>query len=50
VRPADIGPDNAVLSTALSNLEVELQGKGVISDGVRQPNLLTRLMHRLLGF
>jgi flagellar L-ring protein FlgH len=50
VRPADIGPDNGVLSTALSNLEIELKGKGVISDGVRQPNLLTRLMHRVLGF
>ena len=50
VRPTDITPDNAVLSTALSNLEVELKGKGVISDGVRPPNRIVRLLLRLLGF
>ena len=50
VRPGDVGPDNIVLSTAISNLEVELKGKGVISDGVRPPNLIVRLLLRILGF
>jgi flagellar L-ring protein precursor FlgH len=50
VRPGDIGPNNAVASTAISNLEVELKGKGVISDGVAPPNLLVRLVLKLVGF
>jgi flagellar L-ring protein precursor FlgH len=50
VRPADIAPDNSVVSTALSHLEIELKGKGIISDSVRQPHRLTRWLHRLLGF
>jgi len=50
VRPSDVGPDNSVLSTAVSNLEIELKGKGVISDGVRPPNKLVRLLLRITGF
>jgi flagellar L-ring protein FlgH len=49
-RPGDIGPDNSVLSTALSDLEVELKGRGVISDSTRQPNFLVRWLLRLLTF
>jgi flagellar L-ring protein precursor FlgH len=49
-RPGDIGPDNSVLSTALSDLEIELKGRGVISDTTRQPNLLVRWLLRLLTF
>ena len=50
VRPGDLGPDNTVLSTAVSNLEVELQGKGVISDGVAPPNRLVRAILKIVGF
>jgi flagellar L-ring protein FlgH len=50
VRPGDIGPNNAVASTAVSNLEVELKGKGVISDGVVPPNGLIRMILKLVGF
>ena len=50
VRPGDIGPNNAVLSTAISNLEVELKGHGVISDGVAPPNKLMRMILKLVGF
>jgi flagellar L-ring protein precursor FlgH len=50
VRPGDVGPDNSVLSTAMSNLEVELKGHGVISDGVRQPNFIVRAILRIVGF
>ncbi len=49
-RPGDLGANNAVLSTQLSNLEVELKGKGVISEGTRQPNLAVRILMRLLTF
>ena len=50
VRPGDINSSNAVASTAVSNLEVELKGKGVISDGVAPPNKLVRLILKLVGF
>jgi flagellar L-ring protein precursor FlgH len=50
VRPGDIGPNNTVPSTALSNLEIEMKGKGIISDGVRPPNFLTRAVLWLLNF
>lgn len=50
IRPGDIGPNNTVPSTALSNLEIEMKGKGIISDGVRPPNFLTRAILWLLNF
>jgi len=50
VRPGDVGPDNSVLSTDISNLEVSLKGQGVISDGVRPPNRIVRAILRVVGF
>lgn len=50
LRPGDIGPGNTVPSTALSNLEIEMKGKGIISDGVRPPNPITRAILWLFGF
>jgi flagellar L-ring protein precursor FlgH len=50
VRPGDISSSNAVLSTSISNLELELKGKGVISDGVAPPNILVRMILKLVGF
>jgi flagellar L-ring protein precursor FlgH len=50
IRPGDIGPANTVPSSALSNLEIEMKGKGIISDGVRPPNPITRAILWLLNF
>src|SRR5882724_5312856 len=50
LRPGDVGPNNAVPSTALSNLEVELKGKGVVSDAIRSPNPLVRALLWIIGF
>ena len=50
VRPADITSTNTVLSTAISNLEVELKGRGVISDGTAPPNSLVRMILKVVGF
>lgn len=50
VRPTDIAFDNSVLSTELANLELEIKGKGVISDQTRAPNILVRTLLRLIGF
>ena len=50
VRPNDIATDNSVLSTSLGNLEIELKGKGVISDSLRPPNIFTRIILKVFGF
>lgn len=50
VRPGDISTANSVASTALSNLEIELKGKGLISDATRRPNIVTRMLQWLVGF
>ena len=50
VRPGDVSPDNTVTSNAMSDLELEIKGKGVLSDGTRPPNRLVRFVLRLAGF
>ncbi|WP_241654300.1 flagellar basal body L-ring protein FlgH [Granulicella sibirica] len=50
VRPGDISSANTIPSAALSNLEIEMKGKGIISDSVRPPNALTRAVLWLFGF
>lgn len=50
LRPGDIGPNNTVPSTSLSNLEIEMKGKGIISDGVRPLNPISRAVLWLLNF
>ena len=50
VRPSDIGPDNSIPSTALADLNVQVDGKGVINDGTRPPNRLIRAILRVVGF
>jgi flagellar L-ring protein precursor FlgH len=50
VRPGDLAPDNSVPSTAISNLEVEIKGKGAVADASRQPNIVVRLLLRIFSF
>jgi flagellar L-ring protein precursor FlgH len=50
VRPGDVTPSGTVLSNQVGNLELELKGKGVLSDGVRPPNALVRGLLWLVGF
>lgn len=50
VRPNDIGPNNTVSSAALGSLEIDMKGKGIISDSTRSPNFITRALLWLTGF
>lgn len=50
VRPEDISQQNQVLSTAISSLELEVRGKGIINDYTHRPNVLVRLLQRALIF
>jgi len=50
VRPGDIGPNNTVASASLSNLEIEMKGKGIIADSTRPLNPITKALLWLIGF
>jgi flagellar L-ring protein precursor FlgH len=50
VRPADIASNNSVYSYQLFDLQLEVKGRGVISDSVRQPNIVTRTLLKLIAF
>jgi len=50
VRPADLTPGNVVRSDRIANLEVRINGKGVVGDSVRRPFFLYRLLLGLLPF
>lgn len=49
-RPTDVSPGNVVRSDRLAQLEVKINGKGVVGDAVRRPNFLYRLLLGLLPF
>jgi flagellar L-ring protein precursor FlgH len=50
VRWNDLDQYNRVSSDRLANLEVRVNGKGVVGDAVRRPNFLWRLLLGLLPF
>lgn len=50
VRTGDIAPNNSVASNNVANLELQLKGKGVLSDGTHPPNPVVRGLLRILGF
>ncbi len=50
VRPTDLGPANSVRSDRLAQLEIRVNGKGVVGDAVRRPFFLYRILLGLLPF
>jgi flagellar L-ring protein FlgH len=50
VRPEDISQQNQVLSTAISSLELQVRGKGIINDYTHRQNALVRLLQKFLIF
>jgi flagellar L-ring protein FlgH len=50
VRPGDLDAANTVASNNVGNLEVEVKGKGIISEGTRPPNPIVKWILRLVGF
>jgi flagellar L-ring protein precursor FlgH len=50
VRPADIASNNSVFSYQLYDLQLDIMGKGVITDTVRQPNVVVRTLLKILSF
>jgi flagellar L-ring protein FlgH len=50
VRPADITTANTVSSDKVADIEIHVNGKGVINDAIHRPNFLYRLVLGLLPF
>lgn len=50
VRATDLGPINSVTSNQVEDLELRINGKGVVNDAIRRPNFLYRLFLGLLPF
>jgi flagellar L-ring protein precursor FlgH len=50
VRPGDLDATNTVESNHVGNLEVEVKGKGVVSEGTRPPNPIVKWILRVVGF
>jgi flagellar L-ring protein precursor FlgH len=50
VRPEDVSAQNQVLSTAMTDLELEVTGKGIVNDSTYRQNPLVRFLERVLVF
>lgn len=50
VRSLDLGPANQVRSDRIAQLNVSIDGRGVVNDAVRRPNFLYRLLLGILPF
>jgi flagellar L-ring protein precursor FlgH len=50
VRPTDLTRDNSVRSDRLAQMEIRINGKGVVNDAVKRPFFLYRLLLGLLPF
>ncbi len=50
VRPEDVNAQNQVMSTAITDMELEVVGKGIVNDATYRQNLVVRFLERLLIF
>jgi len=50
IRPVDLDTTNTVLSNRIAQMEVLVNGKGVVNDSIHRPNFLYRLILGLLPF
>lgn len=50
VRPEDVSAQNQVQSTAMTDLELEVTGKGIVNDSTYRQNPLVRFLERFIVF
>lgn len=50
IRPVDLATGNTINSTQVANLTIRVDGKGVVADAIRRPNILYRILLGLLPF
>jgi flagellar L-ring protein precursor FlgH len=50
IRPADLTVANTIRSDQIANLTIQINGKGIVGDAIRRPNILYRILAGLLPF
>jgi flagellar L-ring protein precursor FlgH len=50
VRPEDVSSQNEVQSTAMTDLELEVTGKGIVNDSTYRQNPVVRFLEKMLVF
>src|SRR5580658_8924961 len=50
IRPVDLDPTNSVASNRIAQMEIQVNGKGVVNDSIHRPNFLYRLILGILPF
>jgi flagellar L-ring protein precursor FlgH len=50
VRPYDVGVANTISSEQVAQLELRVNGKGVVNDAIRRPNIFYRILLGILPF
>jgi flagellar L-ring protein precursor FlgH len=50
VRTGDLDATNTVASNSVGNMEIEVKGKGVITEGIHAPNPVIKWILRVVGF
>jgi len=50
IRPIDLSPGNVISSNQIAQMEIKINGKGVVNDAVKRPFILYRLLLGLLPF
>ena len=50
VRPEDVNAQNQVMSTAITDMELEVVGKGIVNDATYRQNFVVRFLEKILVF
>ena len=50
VRPEDVSSQNQVQSTAMTDLELDVTGKGIVNDATYRQNAVVRFLQKILVF
>lgn len=50
VRPEDVNAQNQVMSTAITDMELEVVGKGIVNDATYRQNPVVRFLEKLMVF
>ena len=50
IRPADLSTGNIITSNQIAQMEIKIDGKGVVNDAIRRPNILYRILLGILPF
>jgi len=50
VRPEDLAVNNTISSAQVAQVELKIDGKGVVNDSIRRPNIVWRTIMSILPF